>query len=709
MTTKDYSFPALTLRYVTHEDGHVFLWLLPRGYENRVKAPWSVPAMRADTRADYNPQFRMGALVHLMLDHHPEPGPYSGKTLKFGQAVADLRMKGQTTEEVGEETHIVTVLESPEGYRVRHTAAVHRRYGFCRTFAVFENTSDRSFTLSLITSFSLDVLSPFGDDDQSETIRLHRFHGGWSREGVAETATAEALGLEKSWQDCFPSSVRYGSLGGFPCEIYFPLSVAEDRKNGVSFAATIAHNASWQMELTRAGDAFSFSGGLADRDFGHWQKTVLPGDSFCTPDAYITAVAGDRDLAASVLCRALEPARRAYGEKGILLPVYNEFCATWSDPTETGFLRYAEALKRELDFSGYMVIDAGWSEKSRGQGGNGDWIPDGKRFPHMKEMNRKLRDMGIIPGIWFEFEVSTSGADLYLPAYDAMHLKRNGRVLSCGGWRTFLDFRRDDVRKYLEERVIAFLKEYGFGYIKVDYNGNPGLAVDGPESPGENLRVHYAAVVAFFRELKREIPDIVIENCASGGNRIEPLMMSVSALSSVSDAHEALEIPVIAANMQRLMLPSQALIWAVVRGDDSEERLVYTMAASFLGRPCLSGDVTRLSSAQWQVLRKAMAFYRGIAPLLSEPLATIRFFGGYGRSVRHPSGTQAVVRKDGRRMLVVAHAFDDPGGALHIPLEDGFAVKADFYAAGRFGIAENDLVIPPMLPRTALALYLEKI
>lgn len=62
MTTKDYSFPALTLRYVTHEDGHVFLWLLPRGYENRAKAPWSVPAMCADTRADYNPQFRMGRL-----------------------------------------------------------------------------------------------------------------------------------------------------------------------------------------------------------------------------------------------------------------------------------------------------------------------------------------------------------------------------------------------------------------------------------------------------------------------------------------------------------------------------------------------------------------------------------------------------------------------------------------------------------------------
>ena len=56
----------------------------------------------------------------------------------------------------------------------------------------------------------------------------------------------------------------------------------------------------------------------------------------------------------------------------------------------------------------------------------------------------------------------------------------------------------------------------------------------------------------YFRHIARELPELVIENCSSGGHRLEPSMMSLVSQASFSDAHEALSIPLNAANLHRL-------------------------------------------------------------------------------------------------------------------------------------------------------------
>jgi alpha-galactosidase len=66
------------------------------------------------------------------------------------------------------------------------------------------------------------------------------------------------------------------------------------------------------------------------------------------------------------------------------------------------------------------------------------------------------------------------------------------------------------------------------------------------------------AAFEFVQSIKREIPGIVIENCASGGHRLETKMMSISSMASFSDAHECPEIPIIAANLHRTILPRQS-------------------------------------------------------------------------------------------------------------------------------------------------------
>ena len=96
------------------------------------------------------------------------------------------------------------------------------------------------------------------------------------------------------------------------------------------------------------------------------------------------------------------------------------------------------------------------------------------------------------------------------------------------------------VQKYLSEVVIGTLKKYGFGYMKMDYNDTIGVGCDGAESLGEGLRRNMEASRKFIEKVKEEIPGIVLENCASGGSKMEPLMMELCSMASFSDAHECL-------------------------------------------------------------------------------------------------------------------------------------------------------------------------
>ena len=161
-------------------------------------------------------------------------------------------------------------------------------------------------------------------------------------------------------------------------------------------------------------------------------------------------------------------------------------------------------------------------------------------------------------------------------------LHRDGKVLTTKE-RRFFDMNNPDAIAYLTDKVIGQLKKYDFEYMKMDYNDTIGIGCDGAESLGEGLRRDREASVNFVRKVKEEIPGIILENCASGGHKLEPLMMSECSMASFSDAHECEEIPVIAASLHRSILPRQSQIWAVIRKTDSVKRIGYTVASTFLG------------------------------------------------------------------------------------------------------------------------------
>ena len=157
--------------------------------------------------------------------------------------------------------------------------------------------------------------------------------------------------------------------------------------------------------------------------------------------------------------------------------------------------------------------------------------------------------------------------------------------------------------------------------------------------------------------------------------------MARCEMASFSDAHETTNVPIIAAQLQRLILPRQSQIWAVLHASDSDDRLAYSLAATFYGRMCLSGEVCDLSLAQLGWLRRAMAFYQAAAPTIKHGRSTLRDSGIGNR--RHSRGWQTVLRlrDDSQQALVVAHTFNTPGATeLQVDLPPGdWAVTDTFH------------------------------
>ncbi|KAF0095896.1 MAG: alpha-galactosidase [Puniceicoccaceae bacterium 5H] len=668
----DHRFGDTVARYRHDpENGRVGLELLPQSRlaeaVTRRETLRGLPFIDAMPGDDPWPASSLDSLVQVKLagEGYTE-GFAQGHTMRQSPSTFAFRYVGQT---VADET-VETVLRREDGCELRHRLIYAPRSGTFRIESRFHNGSSHAVTLEMLSSFSLGNITPFAVDDAPGRLRAHRFRSVWSAEGRLESRSLEELHLERSWSGAGAFSERFGQVGSMPVRRWFPFLALEDTQTGVCWGAQLAWAGSWQMEIFRQNDDVAMSGGLADREFGHWMKTLPPGETLEAPPATLACVSGglgdlcDRLVSAQAAALATQP------EVERDLPiVFNEWCTTWGEPQHERLLAIAERLA--MTPTRYLVIDAGWYKLDGGSWstGHGDWQPNARLFPTgIEGTAAAIRARGLIPGLWFEMETVGETSEAYHRQTDLL-LHRDGVPVTVRG-RRFWDLTNPAAVDYLTTHVIDLLERGGFGYLKVDYNETIGLGSTHPDSLGEGLRQHIEGVHRFFERIRARLPDLVIENCSSGGHRLEPSMIGRTAMSSFSDAHELVEIPLIAANLHALMLPRQSQIWAVLHAADSQRRLVYSLAATFLGRMCLSGEIDRLDDAQWRTVLAAQALYGEAAPVIRAG-KSVRY-GQWGSSWRYPTGWQAVVRHgEDNCVLLVLHAFANAPDQVEIPLPEG--------------------------------------
>ncbi|WP_026652980.1 glycoside hydrolase family 36 protein [Butyrivibrio proteoclasticus] len=539
----------------------------------------------------------------------------------------------------------MTILETEDGLtlNVSHTKSETSDATIVET--TFINDSEKDVTLEYMTSFMLEGV---------EADKIYRMLSFWSAEGKLKVDSIYDLNMEKSWAGHGCRIEKFGNVGSMPVRKYFPFLALENSKTGKFTGIMLYAPNSWQIELVvRKEKTLTVAGGIADRDFGHWTKNIEGGSSFTAPRAIVAE--GDSLLdVCDKLVKATEINPSPVDDHmGI---TFNEYCTTWGNPTIGNLKKIADKL--EGKGIQYLVMDSGWYLEGDSQWweNRGDWIINTDRFPNgLKELSDYVREKGMIPGIWFEPEVVSFKAHNYEEQKEHV-LHRDGVPITVEGCR-FWDMEDPWVKDFLKEKVIDTLKDNGFGYIKVDYNDTVGIGCDGDESYGENLRNKLAGTLEFFNRMREEIPELVIENCSSGGHRLEGTFMEHATMASFSDAHETKSLPIIAANLQRVVRPEQNQIWSVMRKEDSDDRIFYSMCATFLGRMGLSGDIYDLSDHQWNLIDEGISFYNKVSHIIKDGKTTV--LEADTKSYAEPTGGQLVVRTLGDESLVIYHRFEN--------------------------------------------------
>ncbi len=261
----------------------------------------------------------------------------------------------------------------------------------------------------------------------------------------------------------------------------------------------------------------------------------------------------------------------------------------------------------------YYVIDAGWYAPGEWWDSVGEWQECRERFPGgIKEVTDYIRSKGMIPGVWLELEVMGINCEKAKKAPDDWFFVRHGkRVFDRSRYQ--LDFRNPAVIEHVNEVIDRVVNEYGIGYIKMDYNIEPGIGTEiAAESVGQGLLEHERAYLAWLDDVFRRYPDLVIENCSSGGLRMDYALLSRYSLQSTSDQEDYRNYAAIAANAGAGVTPEQAAVWSYPMRQGNKEEVIYNMVNAMLGRIHQSGHLAELSAQRMELVKEGIACYKTI-------------------------------------------------------------------------------------------------
>ena len=186
---------------------------------------------------------------------------------------------------------------------------------------------------------------------------------------------------------------------------------------------------------------------------------------------------------------------------------------------------FIDALMRERILLDYWWMDAGWYPCDAWPR-VGTWEPDPTRFPQgIKAVSDYAHGKGMKLILWFEPERVAEGTWL---ATNHPEWLLEGKLLNLGN---------AEARTWLTEHIDRFITEQGVDLYRQDFNMDPlelWRRHDAPDRQGLTENLHVQGYLAYWDELRRRHPGMLIDSCASGGRRndLETLRRAVPLLRS---------------------------------------------------------------------------------------------------------------------------------------------------------------------------------
>lgn len=353
-------------------------------------------------------------------------------------------------------------------------------------------------------------------------------------------------------QTCLTLSNTRGTCASHQAVPFVALDTNADEEHGDVVFAGLAWSGDFRMDLEKStAGSVRLSAGLSDFDT---VLTLEPNCSETSPElliGYTPNGFGDMsrilyDWEFDIVCP----------QSKITQPfpvIYNswypfEFSVTQENCME--MLQRAKEVGAEL-----FVIDDGWMiGRTCDSNGLGDWFADPTRFPEgLKPIADACHEIGLLFGLWVEPEMLNSNSDLYRQHPDWV-LRDPHQPEDTMRNQLVLDLSREDVTQWCIDMLDRLLGEYELDYLKWDMNRYMS-------SFGTNREIRFRYIQNLYKIwqfMNERYPNVLYENCASGGGRADFGMLPYADRINRSDNADPVDVIRIHEGFTTLFLPKLA-------------------------------------------------------------------------------------------------------------------------------------------------------
>ncbi len=443
-------------------------------------------------------------LPMLMQNRGPLTGEPPFSFVYGGKPSASLLKEWKltrTTEKLdaGRTRHTALWQDPQTGLNVRCTGIQYHDFPTVEWTVYFKNTGTSD--------------TPIIENIQALDLRIRRG-------GVGDFLLHHAIGSPANGSDYGPLETPLGSgvkkriaaAGGRPTNS--DMSYVNLESSGEGTIIVVGWPGQWAAEFQRdAADGVQIRAGQELTRF-----KLLPGEEVRSPMIVLQFWRGDWVRSQNIWRRWM----MAYGmpKPGGKLPqpqflasssrAYEEMIGANEQNQIMHINRYLEeGLK--LD---YWWMDAGWYVQEKGWPQVGTWEVDPKRFPKgLRPISDHAHAKDVKILVWFEPERVHSDTWLTKNHPEWILGGRNGGLLNLGNPQAW---------EWLVNHIDKLITEQGIDLYRQDFNMDPlsfWRGNDAPDRQGITEIRHVTGYLAYWDELLRRHPNMLIDSCASGGRR----------------------------------------------------------------------------------------------------------------------------------------------------------------------------------------------
>ncbi len=422
---------------------------------------------------------------------------------------------------------------------------------FCRTFL----SPDRLLSLKLMLRFypeenaveCVPFLENTGDspsglieDFQALSVKASlgkeiRVFGNETRVAVHANLGSKALNSDFESREFLLSArpgcnmVHFDTDEARSSATWLPFFRIEAEKK-LSFLAAIGWSGAWSADANCSWNEFAFTAGMTETRF-----RVMPGEKLRQVSSLLMFTGEQsRTDAQNAFRRFLLEFHSPRDSRGHLIRPPFSFMVWGGMPTASMLSRIRMIRENNLPFQTFWM-DAGWygDDEKNVDVFSGDWYAEAGKW----QINRKIHPEGLRPVsdaaheagmktlLWFEPERAFA---------DCPVVREHPEWFLCeaeAAANRLLDLGNSEAREWALETVSKVLREESIDYYRQDFNLNPKEIFthsDPPERSGVSEMKYMEGLYLFLDALRVRFPNMLIDNCASGGRRLDFEMMKRS-------------------------------------------------------------------------------------------------------------------------------------------------------------------------------------